>query len=350
VQDNERMATPADDNLLAILAHWFPPAELPRLQLEKLPGGLSGALLWKVTTLQESWCLRRTPLEHAPLPWRHRKIHEFSAHIWQAGFRNIPLPKRVLSGESCVQKQGGIWELTNWLIGNTTQTPTLEQAKAAAAALARFHLAGESFHKLQGCPSGLQDRLVFLDELYRGDLRVLKSAVDRALATETRASALRIMASIESALPQAIEAVERSCKKVPIQWCLIDPHIGNFLFINDSVTGIVDFAIAGASSVARDVARLVGSVVPHLDAPWRECVAAYQRHRPLSADEIRLVFAFHISGTVGAAANWLRWRFIDNLSAADAATTQTRLADLAARLELLPEAELALSANYGPIA
>lgn len=338
------MATSADDNLLAILAHWLPPAELPRLQLERLPGGLSGALLWKVTTPQVSLCLRRTPLEHAPLPWQHRKTHEFLAHIHQAGFQNVPLPKQTLSGESHVQKQGGIWELASWLIGNATRAPTLAQAKAAAAALARLHLAGASFHPQHGYPSGLQDRSVFLHELQRGELRALNSAVGRAPPTETRASALRIIAPIEAALPQALEIVQRSRIKVPLQWCHGDPHLGNFLFVDDHVTGIVDFALASASSVARDVARLVGSMVPQLTNPWQECVGAYRQLRPLSGDELRLIYAFHVSGTIGAATNWLRWRFVDNISAADAATTQARLADLTSRLELLREAETALSA------
>jgi Ser/Thr protein kinase RdoA (MazF antagonist) len=343
------MPTPTHNDLLAVLGHWFPPAELPRLQLEKLAGGLSGALLWKVTTPQGVYCLRSTTTEQRWLICPRTRIHQFQEHVWRAGFHDLPLPKPTLADESFVEKYKADWELASWLPGHATRTPTFEQAKAAAAALARFHLAGVSFHQLHGCPSGLKDRFELLDELRAGTLNELKAAVDRAPSTETRSVALRIIVSVEAALHQALEIVQRSRKKVPIQWCHVDPHIGNFLFVDDHATGIVDFAIAGASSVARDVARLVGSMVPHLADPWQECVGAYRQLRPLSADELRLIFAFHVSGTIGAAANWLRWRFLEDRSGVDTATARQRLIELAARLESLDEAERALSAFYGPI-
>lgn len=335
--------------LIRVLSNWLDMGAMGTLEVTQVSGGLSNASLWKVTTPQECFCLRRTPVEHAPQPWRHRKTHEFIAHICQAGLRIVPLPKQTRAGESNVQIQGNVWELSSWLTGNATRTPTLEQAKAAADALARFHLAAASFHQLHGCPAGLQDRLVFLGELHRG-LRVLKSAVDRSPPLETRDIARNIIGPMEAALPKAIDAVQRSRKKVPIQWCLRDPHIGNFLFVGSDVTGIVDFATAGLSSVAQDIARLIGSMVPQLSNPWQESLEAYRQIRPLSSDEVRLIFAFHISGTIGAAANWLRWRFLENLSRADAATTQARLGDLALRLELLAEAESGISAVGRPIA
>jgi Ser/Thr protein kinase RdoA (MazF antagonist) len=343
------MPNASHDNLLAILAHWFPPAELAALQIEEVTGGLSRASLWKVTTSQGSFCLRRWPADFTPRIWELKKIHEFMTHTWRAGFRDIPLPRHTLSDESLVEKQDIVWELAGWLSGGATRTPTLKQAKAAAEALARFHLAGASFHQLHGCTPGLKHRMELLDDLRAGTLRELKATVDRSSPSQTRDIARDIIGPMEAALPRAIVGVQRSRKKVPIQWCLADSHIGNFLFVDEQVTGIVDFATAGVSSVARDIARLVGSVVPQLANPWRESLEAYRQIRPLSSDEVRLIFAFHISGTIGAAANWLRWRFVDDLAGIDAATTQSRLIDLALRLESLGEVETALSAFYGPV-
>lgn len=342
------MSNVPHDNLLAILAHWFTPAVLPTIQVEDVAGGLSRASLWKVKTPQGSFCLRSTPADISPLPAMLKKIHLFMAHTWRAGFRDIPVPHPTLSHETFVQSTGLVWELTTWLTGSITRTPTVEQGKSAAAALARFHLAAASFNQLHGVAPSLQHRLEILDDLRMGMLRDLVAAVDRSFP-ESRDLARNVISQVKAALPKGIDAVQQSRRNVPVQWCLRDSHIGNFLFVDDDVTGILDFATASIASVSQDIARLIGSMVPHLDNPWQECVEAYRQLRPLSPEEVRLIFAFHVSGTIGAAANWLRWRFIDDLSQADAATTQTRLTDLAARLELLGQAETALSAFHGPI-
>jgi Ser/Thr protein kinase RdoA (MazF antagonist) len=344
------MSNVSHDHLLAILAHWFTPAELPLLQITEVAVGLSRATLWKVTAPRQSFCVRRSPRDHSAGPGNLIRIHRFMEHTWRAGFRDLPQPKRTLNQQSFVEVDGAVWELASWLPGAATRTPNRDQAKAAAGALACFHSAGASFHQLYGCPPGLRHRLELLGDLQQGELRELKSAVDGSAPSETREIAHGIIAKVEATLSKAIDVVQSSRKKLPVQWCLADAHIGNFLFVGDHVTGIVDFATAGVSSVAQDIARLIGSIVPHLDNPWRECVDVYRLERPLTLDELRLIFAFHVSGTIGAAANWLRWRFIDDVSETVAATTQARLIDLAARLELIDEAETALSAFYGPIA
>jgi Ser/Thr protein kinase RdoA (MazF antagonist) len=343
------MASLPQQLLIRVLKNWLDVNAWGSFEFTEISGGLSGALLWKVTTPQGSFCLRRWPSEHLPSVDDLTRRALFLQHTWQSGFREIPLPQWTRQQTLHFEAEGTIWELNNWLTGNSILFSTREQAKSSAEALARFHLAAASFHQLQSCIPGLEHRLEVLEDLRDGALGELISAVDRAPRSEVRDIAQKIISLITAVLPQAIEVVKRSPKKFPIQWCHGDPHLGNFLFIDDQVTGIVDFAIAGVSSVARDIARLVGSMVPPLGNPWRDCVEFYQQLRPLSADEVHLIFAFHVSGTIGAAANWLRWRFVEDCFGVDAATTRHRLIELATRLESLDEAQRVLSAFYGSI-
>jgi Ser/Thr protein kinase RdoA (MazF antagonist) len=317
---------------------------LPLLRVEGIAGGLSSAKLWKVTTPQQWYCLRCWPKESPPRAEHLKRIHRFIEHTWRSGFRDLPLPKPTFGQDTFIEKHSVIWELDSWLTGISVRTPKLVQAKSASAALARFHMAAASFNQLHGAAPGLKHRLEILDDLRMGMLRELVAAIDCSPPAASRDLARNVVSQLEAALPKGIEVVQRSRKKVPIQWCLRDSHIGNFLFVDEHVTGIVDFATAGITSVSQDIARLVGSLVPHLENPWRECVEVYRHHRPLTADEVRLIFAFHISGTIGTAANWLRWRFVEGLPQVDAAITEAKLTDLAARLESLGDAEAALSA------
>jgi Ser/Thr protein kinase RdoA (MazF antagonist) len=238
--------------------------------------------------------------------------------------------------------------LTNFLPGEATKNPTLAQAVAATEFLARLHLAAASYQNFpQRIAPGLKRRRELCQELRNGKLDELCSAIKQSPASFERDMALQIASQATSALPKVINHLEIACDKVPVQWCFIDCHTGNFLFTGDRVTGLVDFATAASDSVARDVARLVGSVAIHEPSRWKACLASYQQQRPLSATELKSVLAFHTSGLLGTVANWLEWRFIARSNFADAGTTQQRLEQLSAQLAAIPDTE-AIFASLTP--
>ena len=64
------------------------------------------------------------------------------------------------------------------------------------------------------------------------------------------------------------------------------------------MSGLIDFGGMRADTVAGDIARLLGSLVADDADGWQTGLAAYDRRRPLSPDERRLVTAFDHSGVL----------------------------------------------------
>lgn len=347
---NDGITNPQEENARAILASWFNESELRELRITEIAGGLSGARFWKIALREQLFCLRCHKSVQLAKSKELGKIHSLIEFVGQRGFSQVPLPRQTLAGSTFVETPGAVWELARWLPGETLKYPNQDQAVAAAKALAQFHSIAAKYeqHPAAIAP-GLKQRLEKFTELHAGLLAKISAAVKQTQPSELRSLAFLVLSQVESLLPDAINSVQSSRQIVPMQWCVCDCHLGNFLFVGDQVSGMLDFQTAGMGSVARDLARLVGSMTTQNAGLWRECLTAYQQHRTLSSDELQLVYTFHMSGTVGAAANWLRWRFLDDLPVADAATTQTRLSELSMRMAMLGDCKQAISSLLGPI-
>jgi len=80
------------------------------------------------------------------------------------------------------------------------------------------------------------------------------------------------------------------------------------------VSGLIDLHAAGIDTPATDLARLFGSWDPgpgrrgeRLTDRWPEAFAAYERVRPLAAEERRLVGLLHAAGVIAGLDRWFRW-------------------------------------------
>src|SRR5262249_27010740 len=111
----------------------------------------------------------------------------------------------------------------------------------------------------------------------------------------------------------------------------------------DEVTGIVDYGSMKEDHVAVDLARLLGSLVEDDEARWAAGLAAYQRVRPLTRNEIDLTRWLDRTGTVLAAVNWLRWLLVDNRAFDDRQQIAKRLQRLVERLEKIGVTSLSAS-------
>jgi Ser/Thr protein kinase RdoA (MazF antagonist) len=329
------------DNLHEILANWFTATELGLLHAEEIvSSGFSGARFWSVIVGERAFCLRRNPRSNSKSAGHYIRIHRFLEHLWNQGFREIACPVKNLKQDVFVETFDAVWELSNFLPSDSTRTPTLAQAVAAAEFLARLHVVAASYQSfpLRVAP-GLKHRRAVCEELRNGKLDEICAAIENSALSPTRDLAINITFQIKNALPIVFEHLKRAPDRVPVQFCLVDCHIGNFLFTGDQVTGLVDFATVDVDSVARDVARLFGSVATMDQNIWRTCVASYQQQRSLSAAELKLALAYHTSGLLGRAARWLEWRFITRADFADAETTRARLMQLSAQIAAIPETE-----------
>jgi homoserine kinase type II len=107
------------------------------------------------------------------------------------------------------------------------------------------------------------------------------------------------------------------------------------LFVDNEVTGLIDFGAVAIDTPAVDVARLLGSLAVDDAGEWQRGLEAYATIRPFSADELRAVAALDASSTVLAGCNWIRWVFVENRQFDDREQVGRRLALLLDRLQRL---------------
>ncbi len=137
-------------------------------------------------------------------------------------------------------------------------------------------------------------------------------------------------------LPTVLGELEQTADvPLTLQWCLRDVKCDHVLFAGEQVSGLIDFGAAAVDSVAGDVARLVGSLVGDAREDWPPALEAYHACRPLSPDERRAIDCFDRGGTLAAAANWLRWLFVEERSISQAEAVQSQLVWLCDRLRAL---------------
>lgn len=275
-------------------------------------GGFSGAQIWRIEAPRGSLCLRRWPGEH-PSRERLQFIHDVLKHVRQQGLTTVPVPISTREGATFVREAGKLWELAPWMPGESDYLArrSLGKLTAALAALAEFHVAAETFPRLDGgrTPSpGIATRLSRLESFTPERLGRLSRAVGAQEWPELadRATLLleqfpRHADSVRGLLRGAAEAT------VCLQPCIRDIWHGHVLYQGDLVTGLVDFGAMQYETVAGDAARLLGSMVDEQGRGWREGLAAYEAVRPLAPAERGLLDAYDRSGVLLSGMNWLVW-------------------------------------------
>ncbi len=186
----------------------------------------------------------------------------------------VPRPVRDRSGNALTRIAGKAACLVTWLPGVSLSRPTVDQAAAAGAALARFHLAAADFE---------QTRANALGPGWWGPaataLAPLLDGLAPCLSSRLPALADRIVAAWPpaSALPQGtIHA---------------DLFPDNVLMLGTQVSGLIDFYFACTDHLAYDLAVLHAAWCFAADGarPLEDHAAAllhaYEALRPLEPDE-----------------------------------------------------------------
>ena len=324
--------------LRSLLAEWFVGVEDSQIEPHEASTGLSGALVWRVSLGGKTFCLKRWPREY-PAPDELASVHGLLQHVAQLGFQIVPAPVITHSRQSFLHSDDHLWELTPWLPGKPydRNQPSLERRIMAMRYLAQFHLTANSHQApTVGAAPGLQKRREILRGLHGGGLERLRQAIGAKRASELRIVAKEMLAAIERSLPTVLGELEQAADvPLPLQWCLRDVKCDHVLFAGERVSGLIDFGAAAVDSVAGDVARLVGSLVGDARNDWPPALEAYHACRPLSPDERRAIDYFDRGGTLAAAANWLRWLFVEERPISHAEALQSQLVQLRSRLRAL---------------
>lgn len=253
----------------------------------------------------------------------------------------MPVPIAADTGNSYIDVEGRLWELAPWLPGRADYRvhPDPARLKAALQTLAELHLALADFRpnpRPVGPSPGLNARLTQLRGLLSGESAAIAGAVAGRCASFSR-SIVEAAREILDHFERRAAAIERLLagtveQTFPLQPAIRDIHHEHVLFVDDAVTGIIDFGAMRFESIAGDVARLLGSLVGGDRRGWQAGLAAYDAARPLTDVERELVHVFDASGVLLGGMNWLNWLFVERRQFADRRNVQTHLAELAVRL------------------
>jgi homoserine kinase type II len=298
-------------------------------------GGFSGARLWRGEGPAGACCVRAWP-PGEPGKDRLDAIHRLMIAARQAGLEFVPEVLASTAGPTWVEHAGRLWDLTGWLRGRADfhQRPAPHRLEAACIALARLHLVWAAGQTCTGVAPAIQRRLAvvreWLDLLgagWRPDFE--RGSPDPVRPWAERA--WRVLPSRLEPVPRALAPWAQLCWT--LQPCLCDIWHDHVLFEGDRVTGLIDYGSVKQDHVAVDLARLLGSLVG-CDRQQREIgLEAYRRLRPLTAQEQALVDVLDESGTLLAAANWLKWLYHERRSFPDANAVAGRLAVLVERID-----------------
>lgn len=298
-------------------------------------GGFSGAQLWRGHGSAGDFCLRAWPAGGITASVLGN-IHHFIDQAGKSGLEFVPKIHRTRQQDSFVFLEDRFWDMTSWMPGeaNFHRRPSSPRLANACTALAQIHEAWKSALSRQDpCPAVLR-RL----EKARQWQTLVDSGWRPEFSQQRLASfhpwAERAWVLLRSRLLSSTELL-RPWGDLPVslQPCLCDIWHDHVLFTGDTVTGIVDYGSVKLDHVAVDLARLLGSMVGD-DAKRRTVgLDAYSRLRNLSASEVALVDVLDRTGTLLAAANWLRWIYHEGRSYEDMDRAALRLVALVQRLE-----------------
>ena len=84
---------------------------------------------------------------------------------------------------------------------------------------------------------------------------------------------------------------------------------------------------------ARDVARLVGSLVANDRSEWGKAIEAYRQVAPFSDRDFDWALRLDASSVVVAGLNWINWLFVESRHLENAEVVSRRVHELALRLQ-----------------
>jgi Ser/Thr protein kinase RdoA (MazF antagonist) len=316
------------------------PLQGPPKQVQPLgnAGGFSGSQIWRVITAEGDLCLRRWPASQRRD--RLAYIHMTLFRAVAAGFPKLPAPLLTRDGNSWVAESGHLWELAPWLAGAADyhQRPSPARLAAALQTLAKFHDAAFDRREAAHAPApGLERRLALLDD-YRGSTRgEIEQKLPAVGGGDLCALADRILPRFDRlAQPVRASLQHHLHRPVAVQACIRDIWSDHVLFVEDAVSGIIDFGALNRDGVEVDVARLLGSLAADNQQDWQTGLQAYRQVRRLSSEQESLVRALDRANVVLSGMNWLKWLALEGRRFEDRSSVLARLQQIAFRLESLP--------------
>jgi homoserine kinase type II len=219
---------------------------------------------------------------------------------------SCPLPVKDRSGRTLKELAGRPAALITFLEGLWVHRPNIEHCQGLGEALAHFHLAGADF------------------PMFRANSLSLPGW--RALFETIGAAADEVVPGLAATLEKELRHLDKSWPtELPEGVIHADLFPDNVFFLNDEVSGLIDFYFACNDMLAYDVAICLNAWCFESDASFnitkaRAMLQAYEGVRPLSEAELKWLPTL----ARGAALRFLLTRTYDWLNTDESALVRTK--------------------------
>ena len=300
--------------------------------------GFSGASVWKITDVQrKQFSVKRfnvKPLGNLTtdhLVWIHRVL----LHTIACDCDFVAGPQRTDSGMSYHQTEDGLWEVCTWMPGEANSGQPLSDAKLehAMKSLAKFHQSAAQVNFDFRPSPGVKTRLSQLAEMKKTVASIRVPSHQYPTLTSLFMGLKRLPPNL---LQGHIDALGQFTNQtLPLQPVIRDLRSDHLLFNGEELTGLIDFDAMQMETIALDLTRSLGSLVPDDSARWQAALNAYNSVRQIQPAEMELIRILDPINTILSALNWLKWIVIEQRRFKNTEAVETRLLELNQRLLFL---------------
>lgn len=287
-------------------------------RITPVPGGFSGACVFRVEGDGREYCVRQWP-EPGLRPSRLRELHRLLAFLFDRGLTQVAVPLASAGGDTLIEHRGRLWQVEPWMPGQADfeDRPSDSRLRNAMRTLARLHCAAADyvpteagrrwFFQAFNRPSpAIVERLALIREWDAERVQKVLAAARRLAHDPFEELTEGILSSYTQIAPAIVaELATLRTVEVRLHSCLRDVWHDHVLYMEDEVTGIIDPAAARSENVASDLSRLLGSLLGDDPLRWEFALGAYSEVRPLTEDERRLVRALDRSSILLSGLIWV---------------------------------------------
>ena len=303
-------------------------AALDGLRWQRVPGGFSGATVWRGDdeTGRACFALKRWPPGFATT--RLAAIHN-----WMSRAVSLPFVPRLLptaDGNTVLSEHGTVWDATDWMLGAPFEAPNQVEVEVACMAIAQLHAIWHNDSPPMPC-RGVTNRLRVLRDWLAAPIAPV---VSHSFAPNVNSLLRQLVESVNRLGPAAATALEVwENRPVAVKPCVRDLRGEHVLFTNARVTGIVDYGAMAEDCPAVDLARFLGDVAGNNESRFTAGLRAYRD----SGGELDVpddfVRQLDWGGALGSAIIWINRLSRERRAYPDVTSVENRLALLLLRLQ-----------------
>ena len=295
--------------------------------------GFSGSSVWKIANDQgQHFSVKHfSSLTADQLAW----IHRVQLHTIVCDCDFVARPLRIDDGTSSIQTgqaNDGLWEICTWMPGepNTGSAISEQRLSHAMKSLARFHQSAAQVNFDFRPSPGVKLRLDQLASFSKTIAAIQIKSNQYPTLNDLLMQLKQISPAHLSGFTTALGQFEKHT--LPLQPVIRDLRGEHLLFTNDSLTGLIDFDAMQMETIALDLTRSLGDLVPDDAGHWQLALEAYNSVRPIQPAELELIKILDPINVILSAFNWIKWIAIEDRNFENQEAVKVRLKEINERL------------------